>query len=163
MTLSRHGSSNGYLVGLLGDPSIYTAAHQQLLEMETRERHVEVSLAREHEKLKAKEAYLATERQRLDAARVAHNATKATARAAKQGLQLCLLEVLKGTQEPKEGPSTSFSQLECKISRLQADHAKELTLLEEECQKLLDAHNQVQSSSEERLQTQEETLLTYSE
>jgi hypothetical protein len=60
------------LPNLFGDPSVYSLAHRQLREMEAREKRVAQSVARELEKFKAKEAYLAAERQKLDDARARH-------------------------------------------------------------------------------------------
>jgi hypothetical protein len=65
------------------------------------------SVAREHEKFKAKIAHLATECQKLDDACAAHNATKALACATKRGLQLCLLAMQRSSGGRGGDPATA--------------------------------------------------------
>jgi hypothetical protein len=73
----RHlGGAVDELPTFLGDPAsnVYSLAHQQLHEMEAREKRVVLRIAQEREKFKAKATYLASEHRKLDDTRASYSA-----------------------------------------------------------------------------------------
>jgi predicted nucleic acid-binding Zn ribbon protein len=131
--------------------------------MEARENCVAQSVTREHERFKAKAAYLDAERQKLDEARAAHYAAEASSWATKRVLKLCLLVVLHGPSGGASGSTVASADQTQRIARICSEHAQEVANFEEERRKLMDDHQRLQCSLEERLREQEETLLSYSD
>ena len=156
--------------GLVVDPATFEAARRALTTLEEQQKQLAERVAKEERKHHDSKAFLAAQRRELDDARralteecAASTAAAEAAATAQAKLQRTVLMVL---AEKKRAEAAAAAQNEAAhpmIEALREVHEKEVQQLKEEHGKLVDEHNAVLASAEERIREQQELISSYAQ
>ena len=156
--------------GLAVDPAAFEAARRALTTLEEQQKQFAERVAKEERKHIDSKAFIAAQRRELDDARRALTEERAASTVAAEAaataqakLHRTLLTVLAQKKRTEEAPAANLDAAHPALETLREAHEKEVQQLDEERGKLVDEHNAVLASAQERIRDQQEMISSYAQ